>query len=364
MTAIPTPAGGLTVDDEAIGTTGRWYSLRLNGEAIYTISAEQRARLLAGPPRPDGVPEDAPLAEARKLAEHWRDRWVQHVAGWNIEGREHPLPWERPYQPATDPADSPAADDRVEASTRGDWGVTVLPPDEFDELFGAPPVAAGGRPAEHERTGPRGLREPSTRVIAKLDAENPLYSDDRELIEACRAAVAEWGAEPQPAETLGDILAELRDDAAGEIHYAPQALINLASRIEAASRPDPDWKVRAIQNEVRELMVVMGEAMGWTPWVDDDGHEWPVDSQWGDHVPITALRTLIDHLTASRPDPDTIPVNREPLDALKAMAQKWSGQRNNTPAGDLIYRICSGHVLEALAAAELSQEPTEPEAQR
>lgn len=106
----PIPAGsGLTVDnvaqlDQRFQPPIPKYALRFDGKLITYIRGEERTRLLA-PQRPEGVPDNADVAEARKLAEHWRDRWVQHVAGWNIEGRDHPLPWER-FEPAPEPVDT------------------------------------------------------------------------------------------------------------------------------------------------------------------------------------------------------------------------------------------------------------------
>lgn len=97
------------------------------------------------------------------------------------------------------------------------------------------PVAAG------ERTGPLGLSEADTRKIAQQDnhwvdlavGTGTLARTTWDAAqEACRAAVAEWDAEPQPAETLADIVADLRNGDELDRDYA--------DRIEAASRPDPD----------------------------------------------------------------------------------------------------------------------------
>ena len=232
MTATPIPAGVLTVDDELIkDVSPNCYAVRFpNGMPLLQVVERTRARLLAGPPRPDGVPDDA-VPMTVWLGREGKPEWDDYgrEASWCViflpDGTDYdswdaddlrkagvPVP---PYQPAPDPEAL-----LVEKIT-ADWT-------HLDPADSAPPVAG-------ERTGPLGLSEGDTRDAARwllTSADTPVIP----LIEACRAAVAEWDAEPQPAETLTDIVAWLRNRAASP----DSTWSRLADRIEAASRPDSD----------------------------------------------------------------------------------------------------------------------------
>lgn len=233
----PIPAGALTVDNEPIpdGHTPLLYVIRwADGTGFKVVEADERARLLAGPPRPDGVPDGAVDRQALiDLAdrldqldrEHPDERTIivdlAAVAEWRDRIRSAlAVPT---YQPDPDPADSPT-------------GLVATP------LTYTPPASGG------ERTGPLGLSEADTRKIAKQNeswvalavGSGTLACKAWDAAQgACRAAVAEWDAEPQPAETLADIVAWCRTEAR---RSAPlQAVLTaLADRIEAATRPDPD----------------------------------------------------------------------------------------------------------------------------
>lgn len=234
----PIPAGALTVDNEPIpdGHTPLLYVIRwADGTGFKVVEADERARLLAGPPRPDGVPDGAVDRQALiDLAdrldqldrEHPDERTIivdlAAVAEWRDRIRSAlAVPT---YQPDPDPADSPT-------------GLVATP------LTYTPPASGG------ERTGPLGLSEADTRKIAKQNeswvalavGSGTLACKAWDAAQgACRAAVAEWDAEPQPAETIDDIVAELREIADDGDTLLPSGVVGIADRIEAASRPDPD----------------------------------------------------------------------------------------------------------------------------
>lgn len=251
MTGTPIPAGALTVDNEPIpdGHTPLLYVIRwADGTGFKVVEADERARLLAGPPRPDGVPDGAVPLEGwwvtpesdygatriycpRGLPWSWEDADMVRSGG-------QPVP---PYQPDPDPADG---------STTA--SASIPSPNPY-----ASPVAAG------ERTGPLGLSEQDTRALAVVPEWNDPRSHhrraDNALVDACRAAVAEWDAEPQPAETLADIVAWIRSWAGAKAVrglYADEVLA-LADRIEAATRPDPD-DITVNRDDLRAILNVVG----------------------------------------------------------------------------------------------------------
>ena len=233
----PIPEGALTVDDNPTGPHFS-YPVRLDGLVLGVVSSSQRARLLAGPPRPDGVPDRLSIShELRSVLTEQADGWLacgtekgDRIAA-DINALLAAVP---PYQPTPDPADSPTEATHVEhyrtCNCLADSSECCRPTCTCH----APPAAAG------ERTGPLGLSEADTRKIAKQNeawvaravGSGTLACKAWDAAQgACRAAVAEWDAEPQPAETIDHIVAWLRGNA---------ALREVADRIEAATRPDPD----------------------------------------------------------------------------------------------------------------------------
>ena len=257
MTATPIPAGVLTVDDEPIpdGHTPLLYVIRwADGTGFKVVEADERARLLAGPTRPDEVPDE--LSDWGPLVT--RQCVVCPECAFTFDamhtgpGDDYTCPLchpEQPQRPDGVPHDATSliaaglvAFDftrqyvgydvlpEIEGWSWFDWcrraetylrdaGVPVPPyqpdPDPADSptgLVATPltytPPASGG-----ERTGPLGLSEADTRKIAKQNeswvalavGSGTLACKAWDAAQgACRAAVAEW------------------------------------DRIEAASRPDPD----------------------------------------------------------------------------------------------------------------------------
>lgn len=334
MTATPIPAG---VRDDTIrqltrirddfrrsSVIGQEVTLSPQPQGYYSDVLSNALDLLAGPARPDGVPDDAErlIAEARYEATKHRAIHARLRSGDDlaVEGRiiaSNPFPWESgvpvpPYQPDPDPEAL-----LVEKIT-ADWAHPDPADSATDHLehyrtcncladsaeccrsscaCHAPPVAG-------ERTGPLGLNEgdrvrhmTSGRIAAfvRYAPRGMMLVESIESGERIIYAPELWepvrDAQPEPAETLADIAAWLRSDARDETYLTPKGMSALADRIEAAS------------NREREKA-----------------------------------------LAASRPDPDTITVNL-PVDVHRRFAHACYTPRDVDAV--------------ALAAAGLPQEPTE-----
>lgn len=409
MTAgTPIPAGVLTVDDEPNGIVylTRWAD---TGVGFRFVTAEERARLLAGPARPDGVPDDAVPAGP----EAW---WIQQADGrWKLcafnqtwtraaypaeflRERGVPVP---PYQPTPScPACGSTSPDAFDQATQrhmclnrqahahglaeemGDQPTpehvcvcghsreshyekymgqlagddvsfcgrcrkmceftpaecdycadgTVLVGDDLDEGLREPcdECCPNHRPAnEHDDghtpvngacTGPLGLNEgdrvrhmTSGRIAAfvRYAPRGMMLVESIESGERIIYAPELWepvrDAQPEPAETLDDIVADRRKLAA----WKADALILLAQWEqvwEAAGRPGLLGSSKAAS--VRE-------------WIE----------------------------AASQPDPDTITVNRDDLQRVLG----WIGRMDGQDAGPYMSVL---RLSRALAAAGLPQEPT------
>ena len=343
------------------------------------------------PPRPDGVPDDAVPAvlwfgpeDEHRITTIYYPKGTGRRSSEGLVDLGVPVP---PYQPAPDPADSPteplvhrrkslmgdrwawcdasitdhltgdqenvtcpACIEKVErfraqrdAGRHTSTAAIVAAAESFPDLdvtHFAPPVTAG------ERTGPLGLSEAHTREIAT----NPNIA----IKAACRAAVAEWDAQPEPAETLTlGKRQEMIKRALKSLDDLREWMDELARPIEAATRPDPDTiTVNLPAADVRE-------------WADESA---VANSPKADRF-LTACRDALaaaglpQEPTATRPRP-TLEEQRAHLDEGSCGCHDSWDQCPCAEGGHPADGSCGCCPLGTGLCGPLPQEPTEPETQR
>lgn len=59
-------------------------------------------------------------------------------------------------------------------------------------------------------------------------------------------------------------------------------------------------EIRLLKEERHELMVILANAMGYQPWIGENGCIWPADSLWGAHSPLMAAEVVCDETVRLR----------------------------------------------------------------